>query len=107
MTLCIKGKYPSSNWYDMIGDPTIADAILDRIIHTAHTIELYGESMRKLKSKKVTFIYNLMQANGINTVLDEDDMDYALTLMSEEDLGETASDRKKRQDTCYATQGRT
>ena len=38
--------------YDMIGDPTIADAILDRIIHTAHTIELYGESMRKLRSKK-------------------------------------------------------
>ena len=32
--------------------PTIADAILDRIIHTAHTIELYGESMRKLRSKK-------------------------------------------------------
>ena len=37
-----------------------------------------------------------MQANGINTVLDEDDMDYALTLMSEDDSGETASDRKKR-----------
>lgn len=36
----------------MIGDPTIADAILDRIIHMAHTIELYGESMRKLRSKK-------------------------------------------------------
>ncbi|WP_302979977.1 ATP-binding protein, partial [Paraprevotella clara] len=40
------------NWYDMVGDPTIADAILDRIIHTAHIIELYGESMRKLRSKK-------------------------------------------------------
>lgn len=36
----------------MVGDPTIADAILDRIIHTAHTIELYGESMRKLRFKK-------------------------------------------------------
>ena len=34
----------------MVGDPTIADAILDRIIHTANTIELYGESMRKLRS---------------------------------------------------------
>ena len=35
----ITSQYPSSNWYDMVGDPTIADAILDRIIHTAHTIE--------------------------------------------------------------------
>ena len=48
----ITSQYPSSNWYDMIGDPTIADAILDRIIHTTHTIELYGKSMRKLRAKK-------------------------------------------------------
>ena len=48
----ITSQYPSSNLYDMVGDPTIADAILDRIIHTAHTIELYGESMRKLRAKK-------------------------------------------------------
>lgn len=48
----ITSQYPSSNWNDMVGDPTIADAILDRIIHTAHTIELYGESMRKLRAKK-------------------------------------------------------
>ena len=48
----ITSQYPSPNWYDMVGDPTIADAILDRIIHTAHTIELYGESMRKLRAKK-------------------------------------------------------
>ena len=48
----ITSQYPSPNWYDMVGDPTIADAILDRIIHTAHTIELYGESMRKLRTKK-------------------------------------------------------
>ena len=51
-SIIITSQYPSSNWYDMVGDPTIADAILDRIIHTAHTIELYGESMRKLRSKK-------------------------------------------------------
>lgn len=48
----ITSQYPSPNWYDMVGDPTIADAILDRIIHTAHTIELYSESMRKLRTKK-------------------------------------------------------
>ena len=48
----ITSQYPASNWYDMAGDPTIADVILDRIIHAAHTIELYGESMRKLRAKK-------------------------------------------------------
>lgn len=51
-SIIITSQYPASNWYDMVGDPTIADAILDRIIHTAHTIELYGESMRKLRAKK-------------------------------------------------------
>jgi hypothetical protein len=33
----------------IIGDPTLADAILDRVIHNTHRIELKGESMRKLK----------------------------------------------------------
>ena len=56
-------------------------------------MERLGPELRRIS---VTFIHNLMQANGINTVLDEDDMDYALTLMSEDDSGETASDRKKR-----------
>ncbi len=51
-SVIITSQYPSSNWYDMVGDPTIADVILDRIIHTAHAIELYGESMRNLKPKK-------------------------------------------------------
>ena len=36
----------------MVGDQTVADAILDRIVHSAHSIELTGESMRKLKAKK-------------------------------------------------------
>lgn len=48
----ITSRYPSSSWYDMVGDPTVADAILDRIVHSAHTIELSGESMRKLKAGK-------------------------------------------------------
>lgn len=33
-------QYPHASWYDMVGDQTVADAILDRIIHSAHTIEL-------------------------------------------------------------------
>lgn len=36
----------------MIGDPTVADAILDRVIHQAHRIALRGESMRKLQARK-------------------------------------------------------
>ncbi len=51
-SIIITSQYPASNWYDMVGDPTMAEAILDRIIHTAHTIELYGESMRKLRARK-------------------------------------------------------
>ena len=38
------------NWFETIGDPTIADAVLDRLIHNAHKINLKGESMRKIRS---------------------------------------------------------
>ena len=37
---------------DAIGDPTLADAILDRIVHSAHKIELTGDSVRKINAKK-------------------------------------------------------
>lgn len=43
-------QYPVSSWHDLIGEPTMADAILDRIIHNAHKITLKGESMRKTRS---------------------------------------------------------
>jgi DNA replication protein DnaC len=46
-------QLPVSLWYEIIGDNTIADAILDRVVHDAHRIELQGESMRK-KSKSKT-----------------------------------------------------
>lgn len=48
-SMIITSQIPISEWYDAIGDPTMADAILDRIVHTAHRIELTGESMRKIK----------------------------------------------------------
>lgn len=51
-SIIITSQLPVSNWYDAIGDPTVADAILDRIVHTAHQIELVGESLRKLKSSR-------------------------------------------------------
>jgi len=47
----ITSQFPVKDWYELIGDPTLADAILDRIIHSAYKIELKGDSMRKKKSK--------------------------------------------------------
>jgi DNA replication protein DnaC len=41
-------------WHGTIPDPSLADALLDRIVHTAHKIALRGESMRKLRAKKVS-----------------------------------------------------
>ncbi len=43
----IASQLPEKHWHDIIGEPTIADAILDRIVHNAHKITLKGESMRK------------------------------------------------------------
>ena len=47
----LTSQLPISKWHDVIGDPTIADAILDRVVHNAHRIELKGESVRKTKAK--------------------------------------------------------
>ena len=43
-------QVPIEHWHENIRDPTIADAILDRLVHNAHKINLKGESMRKLRS---------------------------------------------------------
>ena len=46
-SLIITSQVPVDNWYEIIGNPTLADAILDRVVHNAHRIELKGESLRK------------------------------------------------------------
>src|SRR6056297_1471004 len=46
-SLIIASQLPVANWYDIIGEETIADAILDRLVHTSYRIELKGESLRK------------------------------------------------------------
>lgn len=46
----ITSQLPIENWHDAIGDPTLADAILDRLVHNAHQLTLTGESMRKRKN---------------------------------------------------------
>jgi len=43
----IASQLPVANWYSIIGEETIADAILDRLVHTSHRVELKGESLRK------------------------------------------------------------
>lgn len=43
----ITSQQPVENWHPIIGDPTLADSILDRLVHNAHTIQLKGDSMRK------------------------------------------------------------
>ena len=50
-SVAITSQLPVSEWHAYLGEPTIADAILDRIVHSAHRIQLQGESMRKLKAK--------------------------------------------------------
>jgi DNA replication protein DnaC len=45
----VTSQLPVESWYEVIGDTTIADAIMDRLIHHSHRIELYGESLRKRK----------------------------------------------------------
>ena len=43
----ITSQLPVDRWHDVIGDPTLADAILDRIVHSAHRLQLRGDSLRK------------------------------------------------------------
>ena len=49
----ITSQVPSEHWYDLIGDPTIADAILDRLVHNSHKIHLSGESRRREMAKEL------------------------------------------------------
>jgi DNA replication protein DnaC len=46
----VTSQLPVEHWHEVIGDPTIADAILDRLVHNAHKITLKGESMRRRKA---------------------------------------------------------
>jgi len=48
----VTSQLPVNQWHNAIGDPTLADAILDRLVHNAHRVALKGESMRKDTSSK-------------------------------------------------------
>jgi DNA replication protein DnaC len=47
----LTSQLPVEKWHAQIGDPTVADSILDRLVHNAYRIELSGESIRKKKGR--------------------------------------------------------
>ena len=49
--MLITSQLPVEHWHEAIGDPTLADAILDRLVHNAYTIAWHGESMRTRPAK--------------------------------------------------------
>ncbi len=57
-SILITSQLPLSKWHEVIGEPTFADAILDRIVHNAHRFELDGPSMRK----------TVAEQNGLATI---------------------------------------
>jgi DNA replication protein DnaC len=58
-SLIITSQLPVSKWHEVIGEKTIADAILDRIVHDAHRLELTGESMRKKRKTELEIQENI------------------------------------------------
>jgi DNA replication protein DnaC len=48
----VTSQLPVEHWHDAIGEPTLADAILDRLVHNAHRLALNGESMRKRSARR-------------------------------------------------------
>lgn len=50
----LTSQLPVDQWHELIGEPTIADAILERLVHNAYRIELEGESMRQIRSGKTS-----------------------------------------------------
>lgn len=57
-SMIITSQLPVNCWHEVIGEKTIADAILDRIVHDAHRVELSGESLRKSKNRQKNFENN-------------------------------------------------
>jgi DNA replication protein DnaC len=51
-SLILTSQLPVAHWHEQIGDPTIADSILDRLVHNAYRLDLNGESMRKKRGRK-------------------------------------------------------
>ena len=53
-----------ARWHEQIGDPTVADGILDRLVHNAHRIEMRGDSMRKTRGKQPSPLFLALGETG-------------------------------------------
>ena len=53
----VTSQLPVDDWHDVIADPTVADAVLDRLVHTAHRLSLNGESLRKPPPKRGKLVH--------------------------------------------------
>jgi transposase len=53
-SIIVTSQIPVEHWHEIIGDPTLGDAILDRLVHNAHRLQLTGESMRKQNTRNRT-----------------------------------------------------
>src|ERR1700685_396108 len=51
-SMILTSQLSTAHWHEQIGDPTVADSILDRVVHNAYRVELNGESIRKLRGRK-------------------------------------------------------
>jgi DNA replication protein DnaC len=49
-SVVITSQFPVGQWHELVGDATVADALMDRLVHQAYRIELKGESMRKARA---------------------------------------------------------
>ena len=54
----VTSQVPVEHWHEIIGDPTLGDAILDRLVHNGHRLQLTGESMRKQNAPNQTLDAN-------------------------------------------------
>lgn len=59
-SIIITSQLPVNQWYEIIGEKTVADAIMDRVVHSAHRIELKGESMRRKRPEYSQSEENIM-----------------------------------------------
>ena len=50
----ITSQVPVDHWHEVIADPTIADAVLDRLVHNAHRLVIKGDSMRKITAQRTS-----------------------------------------------------
>ena len=50
--MILTSQLSTAHWHEQIGDPTVADSILDRVVHNAYRVELSGESIRKVRGRK-------------------------------------------------------